>query len=182
MAWAAVAVHPADGEFNIMNVARLFRHLLFPPWLVRMRFPARSLNAIERAVRASESLHAGEIRFAIEASLTLPAMLHGRSARERAAEVFSLLRVWDTEQNSGVLIYLLMAERDVEIVADRGLASKVQPQEWQHICKEMEDSFRNGMFEAGAVAGIRAVGTLLARHFPPAREKTNELPNRPAVL
>lgn len=166
----------------MLNLKRLFRHLFFPPWLARLRFPARSLNAIEGAVHASEALHTGEIRFAVEVSLTLPALLQGLSARERAAEVFSLLRVWDTEQNSGVLIYLLLAERDVEIVADRGLAAKVQPQEWQRICEAMEDLFRKGMFEAGALEGIRAVGELLARHFPAEREQIDELPNRPRML
>lgn len=182
MAWAAEAVRPADGESDMLNLPRIVRHLFFPPWLVRLRFPARTLDAIERAVHESELLHAGEIRFAVEASLTLPALLQGRGARERTAEVFSLLRVWDTEQNSGVLIYLLLAEHDVEIVADRGLAAKVQPEEWQRICGAMEDSFRKGMFEAGAVEGIRAVGELLARHCPSGREQANELPNRPTVL
>jgi uncharacterized membrane protein len=182
VAWVAEAARPADGETNMLNMTRLFRHLFFSPWLARLRFPGSSLNAIERAVHESESLHAGEIRFAVEASLTLPALLQGLGARERAAEVFSLLRVWDTEQNSGVLIYLLLAERDVEIVADRGLAAKVQPEEWRRICEVMEDSFRKGMFEAGAIEGVRAVGELLARHFPSGREQINELPNRPTVL
>jgi len=179
---AVAAGHPADGEYAMIDLARIFRHLFFPPWLARLRFPGPTLDAIERAVHAAESLHTGEIRFAVEASLTLPALLKGTSARGRAAQVFSLLRVWDTEENSGALIYLLLADRDVEIVVDRGLAAKVQPQEWQHICKAMEESFRGGMLEAGSIEGIRAVGELLARHFPSEGKPTNELPNRPTIL
>jgi uncharacterized membrane protein len=161
---------------------RLLRHLFFFPWWVRARFSARTLDAIERVVRDTEALHRGEIRFAVEASLTLPALLRGVSARHRAAEVFSLLRVWDTAENSGVLIYLLLADHDVEIVADRGIGARVSAQEWQRICGMMEEAFHRGEFETGAVSGIRAIGELLARHFPASGEAVDELPNRPAIL
>jgi uncharacterized membrane protein len=165
-----------------MNFVRILRHLFFPPWAARLRFPGRTLDVVERAVHEAESLHRGEVRFAVEASLTLPALLAGLSARDRAAQVFSLLRVWDTEENTGVLIYLLLADHDVEIVVDRGINARVSPEEWQRICGLMEEAFRRGAFESGAVSGIRAVSELLARHFPAGREQVNELPNRPAML
>jgi len=166
----------------MMQLIRFLRHLFFLPWWLRTRFPRRTLDAIERAVRESEASHRGEIRFAVEASLALPALLRGTGARDRAMEAFSLLRVWDTAENSGVLIYLLLADHDVEIVADRGISAKVPTEEWQRICGVMEAAFRRGEFEAGVVAGIRAVGELLARHFPAGAEARDELPNRPEIL
>lgn len=164
------------------NPGRIFRHLFFPPWVARLRFSRRTLDAIERAVHEVEALHRGEIRFAVEASLTLPALLGGTSARHRAAQVFSLLRVWDTEENCGVLVYVLLADHDVEILADRGIRARVSQDEWQRICHLMETAFRGGDFEEGAVAGIRALGEVLARHFPAGLEHKNELPNRPTIL
>lgn len=161
---------------------RILRHLFFPPWWLRVRFPRHALAAIERAVRESETRHAGQIQFAIEASLPLRALLAGVSPRARAEELFATLRVWDTAENNGVLIYLLLADRDVEIVADRGIAARVAPAEWEAICREMEQAFRRGEFEAGALAGVRAVGALLARHYPPHADQVNELPDRPTLL
>lgn len=164
------------------RLERIVRHLFYPPWLARLRFPGHALDAIERAVHGAESRHRGEIRFAIEAGLTLPALLGGVSARQRAHEVFSLLRVWDTEENNGVLVYVLLADHDVEILADRGIGAHVAAEEWQRICHEMESAFRRGAFEEGAVAGIRALGEVLARHFPAGAGQRNELPNRPTLL
>jgi hypothetical protein len=162
--------------------ARILRHLFFPPWMVRLRFPRRTLDAIERAVHGAESRHRGEIRFAIEASLTLPALLSGMTPRHRAAEVFSLLRVWDTEENNGVLVYLLLADHDVEILVDRGIRARVAQEEWQQICHGMEAAFRRGAFGEGAISGIQAIGEVLARHFPAGAGEKNELPNRPTLL
>ncbi len=164
------------------GLGRILRHLFFPPWLARLRFPRPTLDAIERAVHAAESRHRGEIRFAVEASLTLRALLDATTPRRRAAEVFSLLRVWDTEENNGVLVYVLLADRDVEIIADRGIRARVPPEEWQRICHGMEAAFRRGAFEEGAVAGIAAIGEVLARHFPAGAGEKNELPNRPTLL
>ena len=110
------------------------------------------------------------------------ALLHDRSARERAVEVFSHLRVWDTERNNGVLIYLLIADRRVEIVADRGIHRDVGPQGWEAICREMERSFRQGRFEQGVVEGIRAVASHLVRHYPASGANENELPDEPVIL
>ncbi|MBI2312204.1 MAG: TPM domain-containing protein [Betaproteobacteria bacterium] len=165
-----------------MNLTRILKHLLLPPWIVRRAFPAGAMASIERATREAEEPQLGEIRFVVEATLDFGALLRGQSARERAVEVFSALRVWDTEHNSGVLIYLLLADRDVEIVADRGVAAKVVQEDWEAICSRMEAAFREGKFEAGAIAGIREVGALLARYFPAQGVNPDELPDRPAVL
>ncbi len=164
------------------GLVRILRHLFFPPWWMRVRFPRRSLDAIERAVHEAEQGHRGQIRVAVEASLALPALLKGVGPRQRAEEVFALLRVWDTEDNCGVLIYLLLADRDVEIVADRGLARRVDPAVWQQLCARMEEAFRRGDFEGGMVAGVHAVGRLLRQFFPASGPATDELPDRPTLL
>lgn len=159
---------------------RIIRHLATPPWRVRQVFRRATMQAIERAIRESERMHRGQICFAVEAALDTLPLLRGQTARERAIEVFSQLRVWDTEHNNGVLIYLLLADHDVEIVADRGIHARVGAEAWERVCREMEAAFRAGRFEEGALAGIRAVGVLLAQHFPGAG--ANEIPDRPVVL
>jgi len=176
---SAAAAPPGGGE---MKIARLLRHLLAPDWSVRLAFPAASMRRIEDAIAASERRHGGEIRFAIEAALDPLSIMRGVTARERAVDVFSALRVWDTELNNGVLIYLLLADRDVEIVADRGIAAKVPKQSWEAVCWEMEVLLRNRDFERAIITGISAVGAHLAQHYPPRSESANELPDRPAVL
>lgn len=165
-----------------MDLKRFFRHLLMPPWRLRQLFPAGGFAAVEHAIAASEARHGGEIRFAIEDTLAPVELWRGLTARERAIEVFSELRVWDTEYNSGVLIYLLLADRDVEIVADRGVAAKVGKPEWEAICRRMEKAFRHGDFVAGVLQGIEAATSLLAIHFPPHGGQRDELPNRPIEL
>ncbi len=165
-----------------MQLARLLRHLATGSFAVRRHFPAGALQAIETAVRDAETRHSGEIRFAVEAALDLRRLLNAQSARERAIEVFSQLRVWDTERNNGVLIYLLLADHDVEIVADRGINAKVGAEGWEQACRTMETEFRAGRFEAGAVAGIHAVSALLQQHFPDVSNNPDELPNPPVIL
>lgn len=161
---------------------RILSHLLQSRYRVRRVFPAASLGRIEHAIRDAEREHNGEIRFAIEAALPWAELARGQSARERAIEVFSRLRVWDTEHNNGVLIYLLLADRDVEIVADRGVDARVTRQAWEEICREMEAFFRRGEFEAGLLAGIRAVAAHLRRHYPKSADDPNEIPDRPLIL
>jgi uncharacterized membrane protein len=165
-----------------MNFIRIMRHLSIGRAAVRRVFPLRTLDAIERAIRETEARHAGQIRFAVEAALELAPLLTGQTGQQRAIEVFSKLRVWDTEHNNGVLIYLLLADRDVEIVADRGIHVKLGKEVWESICREMEAAFREGHFEAGVLAGIHAVGEHLSRHFPARSGKANEMPDRPVVL
>jgi uncharacterized membrane protein len=150
-----------------------------------MLFPAATLNAIEQAIKRAELTHAGEIRFAIETSLTPRHILNDISPRAHALEVFSHLRVWDTEGNNGVLIYVQLADRTVEIVADRGFQRRVSPAEWEAVCRLMEEHFRAGRFQVGSIAGVDAIGNLLARHFPQASARaiqSNQLPDRPTLL
>jgi uncharacterized membrane protein len=145
-------------------------------------FPAHTLAAIDRAIKESEASHRGEIRFAVEGALHVEPLLRGQTARERAIDVFSRLRIWDTEHNNGVLIYLLLADRDVEIVADRGIHRKVGEREWEGICRKMEAAFRQGEYESGVIDGIREVTRHLAEHFPPIGGDRDELPDKPVVL
>jgi uncharacterized membrane protein len=169
-----------------MQLARLIRHVAATHWRTRMLFSARTLDAIEEAVERAEKTHSGEIRFAIETALTPLHVLGGLTPRARALEVFGYLRVWDTEGNNGVLIYVLLADRSVDIVADRGLTGRVTQPEWEAVCRLMEEHFRAGRFEVGSIAGVDAIGALLARHFPPGGSKSasavNQLPDRPTLL
>ncbi len=165
-----------------MNLKRIFQHLWIGRAAVRWAFPSKTLDAIEDAIRKTEARHDGQIRFAVEASLELSPLLAGQTAQQRAIEVFSTLRVWDTEHNNGVLIYLLLADRDVEIVADRGIHVRLGQEVWESICNEMETSFRAGQFEAGVLGGIHAVGEHLSHHFPARSDKPNEIPDHPVVL
>jgi len=163
-------------------VRRTLKHLLLPDWLVRRPFPPAVLGRIGQAITASERRHDGELRFVVEGSLHPFDVWRDRSPRDRALEVFSMLRVWDTENDSGVLVYLQMVDRRIEIVADRGIARRVDQSEWDAICRRMESAFRAGRFEAGAVEAIGEITELLARHFPPTGGNPDELPDAPVVL
>lgn len=165
-----------------MSFLRILKHLLYPGWMSHRRFPAASLARIESAITLSEARHHGEIRVAVEPALALLPLLRGQTPRERALEVFATQRVWDTEANNGVLIYLLLADRDVEIIADRGLARHVDATAWEAVCEEMKVHFRKGDYEAGVLQGIAAVSRHLDRLYPRSGEDINELPNRPVML
>ena len=161
---------------------RWVKHLLLDDLAVRRAFPRRVLTAIGDAIGEQEKRHRGELRFVVEGGLPLGPLYSGRTAHERAIEVFSRLRIWDTEDNAGVLIYLLLADRRVEIVADRGIHAKVGSAAWDVICGEMQSAFAKGRFEEGAALGIGAISDLLAMHFPPGDENPNELPDTPVVF
>ena len=165
-----------------MDLARLLRHLATTSARVRRAFPASALRSIEQAIAASEATHAGEIRFVVEGALDGLPLLRGQTARERAIELFARLHVWDTEHNTGVLIYVLLADRRVEIVADRGIHARASAEAWSEICRGMEAHFGSGDFGRGAVHGIEAVTRLVTRHFPPVRGDRNELPDAPLLL
>jgi uncharacterized membrane protein len=166
-----------------MNLARFFRHIIATHWGTRRKFPRETLNLIQNAIAASEKAHSGEIRFAIETSLPLLTVWNDVPARKHALGVFANLGVWNTEHNNGVLIYLQLADRNVEIVADRGLHTRVTAAEWEAVCRLMEGHFRAGRFREGSVAGVEAVASLLARHFPAEPgSHGNELPDRPILL
>ena len=165
-----------------MKLRRIVRHLFTTIWSARRAFPGATLTAIERTIRECEQTHRGQIRFVVEHSLDLVDLLHGVTARDRAIEAFAHLRIWDTEHNNGVLIYLLLADKRVEILADRGVHARVGSQGWDPIGHEMERAFRNGDFGQGVIRGIRAVGEHLGRHYPSDRPRADELPDRPVVL
>ncbi len=167
---------------NQTSILRIARHLLATPWQLKRAFPRSTLAAIEAAIGASEARHAGQIRFAVEGALHSTPLFKGQSARERAIEVFAQLRVWDTEHNNGVLIYLLLADRDIEIVADRGIHARVGAHEWEQLCRQMETAFKQADYRAGVLGGISAVTQHLARHFPAQGAGRNELPDQPVVL
>jgi uncharacterized membrane protein len=165
-----------------MSIERIAKHLMATRWMVNRAFPRDTLIAIERAIKEGEATHRGEIRFAVEGALHIEPLLRGQTARERAIDVFSQLRIWDTERNNGVLIYLLLADRDVEIVADRGIHEKVGAREWEGICRKMETAFRQADYKGGVVGGIQEVTRHLAEHFPPIGDDRDELPDKPVVL
>jgi uncharacterized membrane protein len=165
-----------------MGIRRIGKHLLEHNWRVRRIFPSRVLAAIEAAIKAGEATHSGQVRFVVEGALDGKPLFKNQSARERALDIFSHLRIWDTAHNNGVLIYLLLADRDVEIVADRGIDAKVGAADWEKICRAMETDFRSGNFETGVIKGIEAVSRQLAAHFPKHGWGPNELPDKPVVI
>ena len=167
-----------------MGLARTFRHLCASRLLTRRRFPSEVLRSIEKATAAAEARTSGELRFVVETAFDLPELWGGATARERALQTFSDLHLWNTELRNGVLIYVLMAERDVEIIADRGAAARISQEDWEGVCRVMEKSFRERRFAEGALAGIEAVGRLLERHFPAQEtgKERDEIPNQPVLL
>lgn len=161
---------------------RWLRHLVGDT-AVRRLFPPTSLDRIQAAIKRTERTHLGEICFAIEGGLGLGQVARGRTSRERAEEVFAQLRVWDTAHNTGVLIYLLLADHAIEVVADRAVAARVARAEWDEICALMRAKFAAREYEAGAVAGLEAVTALLVRHLPSEGvANPDELPDRPQIL
>ncbi len=165
-----------------MGIKRIGKHLLVHRWQVRRTFPPEALALIERTIKDGETTHSGQVRFAVEGALDGKPLLKDQSARERALDIFSHLRIWDTAHNNGVLIYLLLADHDVEIVADRGIDAKVGTAGWEMICKMMETDFRAGNFTGGVIKGIQAVSQQLAAHFPKHGKGPNELPDKPVVI
>jgi uncharacterized membrane protein len=163
---------------------RWLRHLFTTPHAVRRAFPSITRERIRIAIAEGEGKTSGEIRFAIEASLPMSYLWRSLPPRARALMVFSKLRVWDTEYNNGVLIYVNLADHAVEIVADRGLARAVAQSEWDALCGAMRTRFKGGDFEGGALAGVYAVAQLLAQHFPLAAGSANpnEMADAPSVL
>ena len=165
-----------------MGITRIGRHLVAHRWRVRRIFPPDVMAVIERAIKVGEAAHSGQVRFVVEGALDGAPLFRNQPARGRALDVFSQLRIWDTADNNGVLIYLLLADRDVEIVADRGIDALVGAAGWEAICKAMETEFRAGNFPGGVIKGIDAVSRLLAAHFPRRGGGKNELPDAPVVM
>jgi uncharacterized membrane protein len=165
-----------------MGIGRIGRHLVQHRWKARRLFPRRVLDAIEQAIRTGETTHAGQVRFVVEGALDGAPLFRDQPVRDRALDVFAQLRIWDTAHNNGVLIYLLLADRQVEIVADRGIDAKVGAAGWEAICVAMEADFAAGRFEQGAIRGVQAVSAELAKYFPPQGQGRNELPDAPVVI
>ena len=165
-----------------MSLRRFFRHLFTTNLSAHRSFPTHALTAIEHEIRSTETRHGGEIRFVVEVALEGVPLWRNVAPRDRALDVFGRLRVWDTARRNGVLIYLLLADRDVEIVADRGFDGRVTASEWEAACRGMETQLRAGRYKEGAIAGVQAVSALIERHFPPEPRDVNELPNRPVIL
>lgn len=165
-----------------MMMTRVVRHACATTASTRRYFPPGVRAQIEAAIREVEAHHAGEIRFVVETRLDLLSLLADVSPRRRALALFGLLRVWDTEHNNGVLLYVLIADRTVEIVADRGIAVRIAQSQWDEVCRCMEMEYREGRFGAGSVAGIFRIGQLLARCFPAGTPAASELPDQPLLL
>ena len=165
-----------------MDIARAWRHLFSGS--AASLYPEDSLQRIASAIAEGEATHRGQVVFAVEPALPFVAALTGRSARARAHHVFSQLRVWDTEANNGVLIYLLVADHRIEILADRGLTGRIDDAQWRQVCHAMESRLGSGEPEAAAIAAVNVVSALLAACFPrgPGDAASNELPNRPHVF
>ena len=149
-----------------MGIKRIGKHLVEHHWRVRRIFPPAVLASIEQATRSGEATHSGQVRFVVEGAL----------------DIFAQLRIWDTAHNNGVLIYLLLADRQVEIIADRGIDAHVGAAGWAKICADMEVDFKAGNFESGVIKGIDAVSRQLAKYFPPHAGDRNELPDAPVVI
>ena len=166
-----------------MNIARVIRHLLTTLRPVSRYFPAHSQAAIQSAIQAAEASHLGEICFAVEAALAPAQVIRGMTPQQRAIDTFGELRVWDTDNNSGVLIYVLLADKAVEVIADRGIHRKTcHDPVWARVVDAIQSEFAAGRFESGALQGIAAVSAQLTRHFPASGPNANELPDHVHVL
>ena len=166
-----------------MSLSRLFRHLCATRAGTRRKFTDAVDASIDSAIRAAETRTSGEIRFVIETALDIQELWARLTPRDRAGQVFAHLKIWDTELRNGVLIYVLAADRDVEIVADRAAAARIAPADWESAARVMEIHFRAGKFADGALAGVAAVAGLLEREFPASRSgDRDELPNQPTLL
>ena len=161
---------------------RWWRHLFAPS--ARAAFPEPSLDRIAHAIADGERLHDGQVMFAVESDLPLSELWQGTSPRQRAEHAFAILRTWDTRANNGVLIYLLLADHAIEIVADRGLREVVDAARWQEVCDHLREQLQQGDREAAVLAAVAEVSRLLAAHFPAdsSRPSGNELPDRPQLL
>jgi uncharacterized membrane protein len=164
------------------TLSRLLKHLTTTAADGRRAFPESTLKAIEAAITEGETRHRAEVRVAIEPALPMQAVFLGTSPRERARELFSDYRVWDTEENCGVLVYLNLADHQVEIVADRGVGRAVSADEWDAVCRTMTQAFASGAYHEGVLAALGRINALLQQHYPDDGSTRNQLPNWPVML
>ena len=163
-----------------MSITRLLRHFAMTHWYMRSVFSASVLDAITSQIKQCESTHGGEIRVVVEADLSTRALLRDQSSRERATDVFAHLHMWDTQARNGVLIYLCLADRAIEIIADRGFEGKITSQQWTAVCEALQRACSHGQYQQALCDTIQAVSKLIAMHYPKA--DGNELPDRPMLL
>ena len=178
--------HPQHDDVSVSRWRRVWRHMVTDHRDAAKLFPVETLKRLELATRHGEQLHRGQVRLAIEASLPTANVRRGMTPRERALEVFGLLRLWDTDANCGVLLYLLVADRAFEIIADRGIHARVGEAAWGEISERIEARFRAGEFSQGAQQALVEIGSLLALHFPrsarDAGDRANEQPDAPVII
>ena len=161
---------------------RFFRHLFTTRAAARRTFPAITLKAIESCISEGEKNHRAELRVIIEPAMSIDSLWAKTRPRERALELFGLYGIWDTEENCGVLVYVNLAARQVEIVADRGIACKVNQEEWGAICQGMTAGFSQNRFQQSTLDALSGINQLLAQHFPLTGERKNQLPDEPILL
>ncbi|MEP6607832.1 MAG: TPM domain-containing protein, partial [Burkholderiaceae bacterium] len=181
---ATSPVVAAEAAGDMHTLKRLVRHAIKTPQAVNRAFPPSVLREIQEAIAEGELTHSGEIRFAVEPTLPWSYLRRNATARDRAQMVFSKLRVWDTEDNNGVLIYVALADQRIEVVADRGVARHVPQARWEEISNMMRERFKAGDFGPGSIAGVRGVSAVLAEHFRLAdgASNPNQLSDEPTVL
>lgn len=164
------------------KLKRAFRHLFTTNRAGKQAFPETTLQVIQEVITAGEKLHRAEVQLIVEPSLPLSEIWAGTSSRERAIELFSLHRIWDTEENSGILIYIDLADHQVEIIADRGINHVTTGEEWESVCQAMTRGFAQGNYHDSVVASLKLLNQILHEHLPDTENLPNQLPNRPIVL
>lgn len=164
------------------KISRALRHLFTTTAAGRRTFPAPTLKAIQATIATGEKVHRAEVRMVVEPALPIHDVLGGTSSRERARELFTHYRIWDTEENCGILIYINLADHKVEIIADRTVGRVLSAADWQAVCKTMTQGFSHGEYHDSVVAGLKQLNDLLATRFPSNGSSSNELSNRPLIL
>lgn len=166
--------------------SRALRHVKTSKSHGKRAFPSATLAAIQTIITAGEDKHRAEIRLIVEPSLDLAAIMGGMTSRERAGELFTDYRIWDTEENCGVLIYINLADHQVEIIADRGIARLVPADHWHAVCKTMTDGFAQGLYHDSVVNGLQQLNAILKKYFPEGEStqspQSNQLSNQPILL
>lgn len=164
------------------NFSRLLKHLLITKASGRRAFGGDTLKAIQAAIARGEALHRAQVRLIIEPSLPLFDVLQGLSSRQRARELFARYRIWDTEDNCGVLVYVNLADRKVEIISDRAVGRVLKAADWQAVCKTMTQGFAHGRYHDSTLAALQQLNDLLQQHFPSRGDNNNELSNKPLII
>ena len=164
------------------TLRRFFLHLRTTAAAGRRAFPPATLEAIQAVITEGERQHRAEVLLIVEPALDAQAILNGMSARERARELFSDYRVWDTEENCGVLVYVNLADHQVEIVADRGVGRAIAVNQWEAVCRTMTNGFARGDYQGSVIAALRELNELLRQYYPDDGSSRNQLADKPVLL